>query len=192
MNTTKLMQFLSDIHPLSEDFAFALKKELIQITFPKHHHLLEAPKISDHAFFLNKGFAMAYSFNDGNKITENFWKPGQVVMSTLSFFEQIPSFESIQLMEKSEVLCISYAGVQRLFVSYPEALHLFRIIMNRHYEYSRNRVHDMKQLNAAKRFEKLLVVFPGIEQIIPQDCIATYLGITPQSLSRLKRHEGNS
>jgi len=191
MNTHGLVQYLSAIHPLSDDFVLALKKELIQLTFPKYHHLLEALRISDYAYFLNSGFAMAYTFHEGNKVTETFWKPRQVVMSTMSFFEQIPSMESIQLMEKSEVLCISYAGVHRLFSKYPEALHLFRIIMNRHYEESRTRIHEIKRLSASKRFEKLLVVYPGIEQCIPQDCIASYLGITPQSLSRLKRHDGS-
>jgi hypothetical protein len=59
--------------------------------------------------------------------------------------------------------------------------------MNQYYENSRERTHDMQHLNARERYQKLLANFPQIEQIIAQEFIASYLGIAPQSLSRLKR-----
>lgn len=192
MNTEGLFNALSAIHSLSRGFKKSLEKALIPLTLPKNHLLLEAPKIAEHAYFLNKGFAMAYTFVDGKRNTEAFWKAGQIMMSSNSFFEQVPSMEYIQLMQKSDVLCISYASVQNLFNNFPEANYIYQIIMNRHYENSRNRIHDMQRLDALQRFKKLLRIFPDIEQIVPQDCIASYLGITPQSLSRLKRQKGNS
>lgn len=187
-----LFKILSAIHPLSEDFKKAIETELIPLSLPKNHILLEAPAIAGHAYFLEKGFAMAYSFEEGRKITEAFWRSGQIMVSSHSFFEQVPSMEYIQLMEKSELLCISYAGIQRMFELHPEAHAIYRVIMNRHYAHSRGRVRDLQYLSALQRHEKLLNVFPNIEQIVPQDCIASYLGITPQSLSRLKRQQGNS
>jgi len=192
MDTGGLFKVLSAIHPLSEDFKAAVEKELIPLSLHKNHILLQSPKISEHAYFLEKGFAMAYSFEEGRKITEAFWRSGQIMMSSNSFFEQVPAMEYIQLMEKSDLLCISYGGMQRMFEQYPEANAIYRIIMNRHYAHSRGRVHDLQYLSAWQRLEKLLNTFPDIEQLVPQDCIASYLGITPQSLSRLKRQKGDS
>lgn len=190
--TDALFKVLSDIHPLSEAFKKTIEEELIPLSLPKNHLLLEAPKIAGHAYFLEKGFAMAYSFEEGRKITEAFWRSGQIMVSSHSFFEQVPSMEFIQLMEKSDLFCISYAGVERMFELHPETHAIYRVIMSRHYTHTRGRVRDMQYLSALRRFEKLLNIFPGIEQIVPQDSIASYLGITPQSLSRLKRHKGSA
>jgi CRP-like cAMP-binding protein len=189
---TELFKVLSAIHPMSKSFKRALEKELIPLSFPRHHLLLATPNISGHVYFLSSGFAMAYVFINGNKVVEAFWKSGQILLSSNSFFEQVPSVESIQLMAKSDLLCISYDSVQRLFAAYPEATHLYRIIMNRHYEQNGNRFQDFRRLSAQQRLEKLLGIFPDIEQTVPQESIASYLGITPQSLSRLKRQKGTA
>ncbi|MEJ0055986.1 MAG: Crp/Fnr family transcriptional regulator [Bacteroidota bacterium] len=165
----------------------ALEKELVALSFPKNYLLLEAPRTDGFAYFLNEGFAMSYTFVDGKKRVESFWKAGQIMISSKSFFEQVPSTESIQLMENSELLCISYAGVMRLFERWPEANSLYRHIMIQCFEQIQDRVHDLQQLTAEQRHQKLLETFPDIEQIISQDYIASYLGITPQSLSRIKR-----
>ncbi len=191
MNTAGLFKVLSDIHPLTEGFKNAVVKELTPLSLPKNHMLLEAPKIAEHAYFLDQGFAMTYTFVDGKKLTDAFWKPGQIMLSFKSFFEQIPSLEYIQLMGKSELLCISYLSLQKILDLYPEGHNIYHMVMNRHYAHSLNRIHDMQRLNALQRLEKLLNVFPDIEQIVPQDAIASYLGIAAQSLSRLKRRKGD-
>ncbi|HMG88838.1 MAG TPA: Crp/Fnr family transcriptional regulator [Chryseolinea sp.] len=192
MNTNGLFHVLSSIHPLSEDFKKALEKELIPFTFPKNHILLDPPRTSEYAYFLDKGFAMSYCFIEGKKITESFWHSGQIMVAFESFFEQQPSLEAIQLMTKSDVLCISYASVQRMFETFPETQKIYRGVMNHEYEENRRRMRDMRRLNALQRFQKLLLTFPDIELIVPQDAIASYLGITAQSLSRLKRNRSNT
>lgn len=187
MSTDRLFHVLSSIQPLSEDFKTALEKDLIPFTLPKNYILLDPPRVSEHVYFLDNGFAMSYSFFDGRKITESFWQSGQIMVAFESFFEQQPSLEAIQLMTKSDVFCISYVSAQRMCESFPEAQKLYRAIMNHEYADSRRRIRDMQRLNALQRYEKLLVTFPDIELIVPQDSIASYLGIAAQSLSRLKR-----
>jgi len=183
----RLFALLSGIHPLSDEFKAAIEEELTLLSLPKNHMLLEAPRIAEHAFFLDSGFAMSYIYMKGQKQIENFWASGQIVISAKSFFEQVPCREFIKLMVQSEVLCVSYHGVLRLFKAFPEAHFIYATIMNQYYENSRERTHDMQHLNARDRYQKLLTHFPQIEQIIAQEYIASYLGIAPQSLSRLKR-----
>ena len=168
MNTDRLFNVMSAIHPLSNAFKAAIEKELTLLSLPKNYILLEAPEIAGQACFLDAGFAMSYIYMEGKKQIEGFWISGQVIISTRSFFEQVPSQEFIQLVESSEILCISYAGVIRLFDAFPEAHFIYRVIMNQYYERSRERIREMQHLNALERYERLLDTFPSIEQIVPQ------------------------
>jgi CRP-like cAMP-binding protein len=183
----RLFAFLSEIHPLSDAFRSSIERELRVLLLPKNYMLLEAPRVSDHAWFLERGFAMSYSYTDAGLQVENFWKDGEVILSVKSFFEQAPSAESIRLMVPAEVIFISYRGVQRLFRDFPEAHLIYETVVNRYYEQSRERAHDILTLDATERYRKLLSTFPRIEQMATQEHIASYLGIAPQSLSRLKR-----
>lgn len=192
MSFDKLFQVLSAIHPVSPKYKSAVEKEITPLSLPRNHVLLEAPKISDHVYFLDSGFAMSFTYIDGIKCIDHFWRAGQIVMSARSFFERTPSVEFIQLMEKSEVLCLSHASVMRLFEEFPEANFIYRVVMNQYYEQCKEKFRDMHHLTAEQRHQKLLHQFPGVEQIIPQEYIASYLGITPQSLSRIKRKRPRS
>lgn len=193
MRTDRLFEVLSACHPLSTSFKAAITNELIPLSLPKNFHLLEAPKVAEHAYFLDSGFAMFYSFEDGEKHVDGFWQAGQIILSARSFFEQRPSAEFIQLMEKSDVWCISHASVMQLFNAFPEAHHIYRVLMNTYYEQTLKRIRDMKRLSAVERYHKLIGTFRMIEQVVQQEYIASYLGITPQSLSRIKRQllDGN-
>jgi CRP-like cAMP-binding protein len=187
MNLEKLFEVLSGMHPLSESFKVALEKEMVRLSLPKDYFLLEAPKVSDHAYFIEEGFALSYTFVRGKKQIEQFFPSGQIVVSPKSFFEKQPSDEFIQLMEQSEVLHIHYTSVIELIRTFPEADTIYRMVMNQYLTQFRERMHDMQHLNALERFRKLRRNFHRIEQVVPQEYLASYLGIAPQSLSRLKK-----
>lgn len=190
MNLEKLFQVLSAMYPLSEEFKDALHHSLTLLSLPKHHLLLEAPKISDHAFFLQKGFMISYRFTEGRKQIENFWKEGDIIISPTSFFDRIPSKEFIHLMQASEVLCISHEGVMKLFAHHVEANFIYRKVMNQYYELARERLYDLQHLTAGERYKKMLTSFPQIETLVPSEYVASYLGMERQSLSRVKREIG--
>lgn len=187
MHLERLVQTLSAMHPLSDPFKQALASYMTHLSLPRNHLLLEAPKVSDHAYFLSKGFAMSYTFFDGNKHIGRFWKEGQIVVSARSFFERRPSDEFIQLMQQSDVVCISHERLLELFAHHEEANFLHRVIMNDYYELMRERLHDLQYLNAVERYRKVTRSFPNIEQMVPSEYVASYLGMVPQTLSRVKR-----
>jgi CRP-like cAMP-binding protein len=189
MKTENLFSLLSTIHPISFEFKQAIERVLTPLSLPRYHMLLEATKIAECAYFLDDGFAMSYTFVKGKKQVDWFWKPGQVMVSVRSFFEQVPSQEFIQLRKDSELLCITHASVQDLFRAFPEAHFIYRVIMNQYYEHSRERTRDLQNLTAAERYEKMNRHFPHIEQYVTQKHVASYLGIAPQSFSRLKKRE---
>ncbi len=191
MNTDELFKVLSAIHPLSFAFKQALSKELTTLSLPRNHLLVEAPKIADKAYFIEKGFAMSYSYMDGKKFIEGFWKAGDIMTSANSFYEQTPSVETIQLLDACQLFCLSHSGLLKLFEKHQETHYLYHKIMNYHYSKCRNRIHDIQRLSALQRFEKLLKFYHEIEQFASQENIASYLAITPQSLSRIKRNKNS-
>jgi len=187
MDLERLFVVLSSISQLSDEFKITLSKEMTRLSLPRNYILLEAPNVSDHAYFLESGFAMSYTFVKGKMQTEKFWASGEIIVSAKSFFEQVPSMEFIKLMAQSDVLFISYAAVQRLFDSFPEANFIYRVTMNKYQEHFRDRIHELQYLSSTARYDKLTATFPAIEQLVAQEHIASYLGIAPQSLSRIKR-----
>lgn len=189
MNTEPLFTALAKIYPLSESFKSALQSFLIPLYLPKGDLLLKAPNIASHAYFLLSGFAMSYTFIDGKKSIDWFWSAGDIMVSAKSFIEQVSSKESIELVLPSEMLCIGYKNLMELFNAFPEANFLHRAIMNQYLEQSRERILDMKNLSALDRYNKLTNHYPAIEQMLSQEQIASYLGITPPSLSRMKRRK---
>jgi CRP-like cAMP-binding protein len=181
-----LFNVLSRYHPLSEDFKLALECELVPLSLPKNRVLLDVPKVASHAYFLADGFAMSYSFHEGRKITQSFWKPGDIIVAIESFFERSPSMECIQLMHHSQLLCVSYESVMSLLERFHEARQICQRYIIHHYAESRVRVRELQQLSAHERFQNLLTSYPGLELIASQDAIASYIGITAQSLARMK------
>lgn len=189
MKTQQLFDLLSAIHPLSDELKSSMRRELTSLSLPKGYLLLEAPRVADMAYFLVEGFAMSYTYIKGKRQVECFWGQGQIVVSTKSFFEQTPSKEFIILTVQSDVLCMSYDSVTRLFSDFPETSYISRVIVNQYFESCRERLHDHQYASTEERFDKLVATFPTIEQVVTQEHIASYLGITPQSMSRLKRRK---
>jgi CRP/FNR family transcriptional regulator, anaerobic regulatory protein len=192
MLSEKLYAVLSSIKPISERFRKALDKEITSMDLPKNYFLLEAPRVADHAFFLETGFALSYSFINGKKQVENFWQEGEIILPAQSFFERTPSTQFIVLVQEGEVLHISHSSVMKLFAKFPVAHHIARTVMNIYQDKCRERITDIQHYSAFDRYMKLIQEFPAIEQVVSQEEIASYLSITPQSLSRIrrKRHSG--
>lgn len=187
MNNDPLFSVLASIHSVSREFREAVEERITPLSLPANHHLLEAMRVAECAYFLYEGFAMAYTFLDGKKQVEWFWASGQIVIPIRSFFHQVPSNEFIQLKTDARLCCISYDAVQELLGRFAEALEIYTSVMVQYYEASRERTRDLQNLTALQRYEKLRSMFPRVEQYVSQEDIASYLGIAPQSFSRIKR-----
>ncbi|AYB32013.1 Crp/Fnr family transcriptional regulator [Chryseolinea soli] len=192
MDTERLFELLNRIYPVSEEFRNAIERELIQLSFPKNHVLLEPPNVAGHSYFINSGFAISYTYFEGKKDITWLWPAGGIMVAGKSLFEQVASREFIQLVEPSELLCMSYHSLLKLFEAYPETNILYRAVLHQYFEQSQARIEDMKNLSAIQNYRKLINGFPGIEQVLSQEQISSYLGIAPQSLSRMKKRNERS
>jgi CRP-like cAMP-binding protein len=153
----------------------------------KNHFLLTEDTISDEYLFLEKGYMRAFVFDvEGNEITTNFCAPGQVVFEIASFFNRTRSKENIQALTDCEGWFITYKQLNDLFHSLPEFREFGRSMLVKGFSDLKNRMLATITETAEERYATLLKTNPDIFQHAPLKNIATYLGITDTSLSRIR------
>lgn len=161
---------------------------LIPKTFQKKDYLLKEGQICKSNYFLINGLVRSfYIDNKGNeKITqfalENWW-----VTNMESYIKGIPSYSSIQAVEKTTVLIISKEELEKLFISMPKLERFFRIITENMLIAIQRRTDIYLQMKSKDRYIDLIKQFPDFVQRVPQYMIASYLEITPEYLSQLRK-----
>ncbi len=148
--------------------------------------LLKEGEVSKKMFFIEKGCLRTWVNNDGREITTQFFFEGDKVSSIESFRTNQPSLYSIESLEPSILQTISQQDFQNFLENFPEIKeeiqdHLFRRLLQSQkifYSYLKN--------TPQQRYQELIEEYPHIVQRIPQHYIASYLGITSVSLSRIR------
>ncbi|WP_343304636.1 Crp/Fnr family transcriptional regulator [Chitinophaga niabensis] len=169
-----------------------LKKMIIQDTriefFRKGEIIQENNKINRQCYFVFKGLVMAsYIKDNGEEVTSWFMRENDVVISVRSFFTQQPSREVIIALEDTICISLSYEFLQKIYGVFTEFNFVGRVLTEKYYIQMEERAYSLRMDNATQRYNKLLTNHPDILQRVPLKYIASYLGITPQSLSRIRR-----
>lgn len=148
--------------------------------------LLQEGQISRTMFFVEKGCLRTWVNNDGKEITTQFFFEGDKVASIESFRTNQPSLYSIESLEPCILQTISQQDFQNILEDFPEIKeemqeHLFRRLLQ-----SQKTFYSYLKNNPQQRYQELIEEYPHIVQRIPQHYIASYLGITSVSLSRIR------
>lgn len=158
------------------------------IEFKKDQLLLKENKITKATFILESGYVRSYTFDqNGIEVTTNIFSAPCFVNDFLSFFKQQPSSENYQCMTDCKLWTMSFEKVQTCFHTYPEFRELGRMMLVTNYSNLHERMLGMIKDTAENRYLNLMKHHPGIFQNIPLKIIASYLGITDSSLSRIRR-----
>jgi CRP-like cAMP-binding protein len=153
---------------------------------PKDHFLVREREVCDYIFFIRKGIARIYYYKDNREITEWIAMDEQFFLSIISFFERTPSRLIIQTLEPAEVMGIHYNDLIRLAAQHHEVETLFRKMMTGSLILSQYRMDSIQFESAQQRYEKLLQTSPRIIQRVPLSHIASFLGVTLETLSRIR------
>jgi len=151
--------------------------------------LLNEGEISNYMYFVKKGCLRLWFNNEGKDITFQFFFEHQAVSSFESFLERKPSMFTLESIEPSTVVIISRSSFDLILSHYPELKDIFyKILIRRMADYAKLFLSRIKN-NPQKRYEELLQENPEILQRVAQHYIASYLGITPISLSRIRNRK---
>jgi CRP/FNR family transcriptional regulator, anaerobic regulatory protein len=182
----QLFQFLESIHPFSSGLRSALVEKLRTKTVLKKEHILNEGQVCNNIYFIHDGFFRSYYIKDTKEITQWFMKTGDVIISVSSFYKRIPSYEFIQCMSDAEISFISYQDLQELYKNFPEFNFIGRTLTEKYYLLSDERSFGLRKQKAEERYELLLEHNKDILQLASLTDIASYLGISLETLSRIR------
>ncbi|MDR2773206.1 MAG: Crp/Fnr family transcriptional regulator [Tannerella sp.] len=159
-----------------------------QVTFEKNDFLAQAGKVTNYYWFLESGFIRSYTFDpEGNDITTHLYSTGDIVIDWSSFFLRRPTREYMQATEKCVCWELDFNTFQMLFHSIESFREQGRATLVGSYFALKERSISMITDPAKERYLRLLKEKPDIFQHASLKHIATYLGITDTSLSRIRK-----
>ena len=161
-------------------------EEVEVLSIPSKTMLLEEGKIADKLYFIRKGCLRLFFYNEGKDITFQFFFEGDFVASFDSLYKGTPSLFSLESIEPSEVMFIKKEDFYNEIENNSSLRKVYEEkIIERFSFYQRLFLSRIKN-TPQQRYEELLKEYPNIIQRVPQHYIASYLGITPVSLSRIR------
>ena len=144
-------------------------------------------QISNRIFFVVEGALRAYYLKDGNDISDWFAFEGEFICAIQSYFSDLPSPHYIESIETSALLEISKADIQYLSEKCREFERLANVVTTQTMLRLQERIVSLQFETAQQKYLNLLRQRPNIEQRVPLTHIASYLGITIETLSRIRR-----
>jgi CRP-like cAMP-binding protein len=182
----KFLQSLNLIYPVSPDLHEHLLDKLKLVILPKKGFLLKEGRICKNIYFINKGLARCFYIKEDKEVSSWFMKEGDLIISVESYFKQQPSYENIQAIEECELFSLSYEELHVIYHKFPEFNFIARVLTEKYYTLSEQRLFSLRMQRASERYAHLMNHFPEIIQRVPSTFIASYLGITLETLSRIK------
>ena len=172
--------------PISEATVEELLACVVPCHFPKNQLLIRSGVFCKYAYFIEKGFTRSFWVVDGEEITTSFLGEGGIVFSMDELYYQRPSEEYVETLEEVEAYRIAITDLRRLWDTNFELCRWALRIHEDEYRRLHRSHRDRLALPAKARYEAFLQQFPGIEQRVNLGFIASYLGITLSTLSRLR------
>jgi CRP-like cAMP-binding protein len=186
LKVEQLLNHIKNYHPLSAEAQYALHDCFEQVVLSKNEYLLNEGQVCRHLYFLEQGALRGFYTLDGKEITHWFGFEKDFVTSFHSFTTQKPAVENIQLVEGSILWAISKETLSGLFNQYHEIERLVRIAYENYYIRLEERFVNAQFKTATERYENLLQQTPHILERVPLGYIASYLGISQETLSRIR------
>jgi CRP/FNR family transcriptional regulator, anaerobic regulatory protein len=182
----KLLQYLNSIHPLTSPLEEYLVKILKHRKFSKKEFLLKAGHICRSVCFVQQGLFRCFYLKDQHEVCSWFMKEGDVIVSVESFFNQTISYESIQAIEECEVYCIEHAQLEYIYRTFPEFNFVARVLLQKYYTLSEQRLYSLRMQRSQERYDYLLEHHPEFILRVPAKYIASYLGLTEVTISKIR------
>ena len=182
----QFLQFISQYVSLSEE-AEATLTELVRVeTYKKGAQIINEGRVCNRLFFLETGSVRTFFYRDGKDITYWIYPEYAVFTAWNSYLTQKPSKEYAEATQDAVVYSLSYSEWQELYASYPELERFGRLIAEEFIAYIDDFYKGFYLLSAKEKYELLLAVFPDVTQRVKLGHIASMLGITQETLSRLR------
>ncbi len=181
-----MLTTLQAVSPLSPDAVKALENIIELNSYKRNAHLLKIGSVSHYMYFIKKGVARVHYQINGMDVTDYFAIDGQFIGGLESLFTKQPSKKGIQVLEDAEVYSMHYEGFEKLCIEYHDIERAGRKMAIFAFLEGQQRIESIRFHEAKDRYNELNAKYPGLINRCPLKYIASYLGITQVSLSRIR------
>jgi CRP-like cAMP-binding protein len=158
--------------------------------FKKQGILSKPESIPNEIFFINRGIIrVIVNDNEGIEHTIHFALENQFIADYAGFIINTPSLYTLQAIEETEAVILPRSTIEWGYAHLNQGEKLGRLVAEYYFIYQDNRIKNLYARTPKQRYDTITEVFPNIHNRVPQHMIASYLGITPVHLSRLKKSE---
>jgi CRP-like cAMP-binding protein len=183
---TSLLSHIATYHTLGPEARAAVEESFREVVLSKGQTLITEGKTCRHLYFLQQGALRGYYNLDGKEITHWFAFENDFVTSFHSFITATPSVETIQLLEGSVLWAISKDDLDKLLRAHHELERVLRMAYESYYIRLEDRYVNAQFKTALERYRQLLNQTPHLVERVPLGHIASYLGISAETLSRIR------
>ena len=188
---TLLIQTLQHFSKLSETELAQMEESMEQKELKKGEYFLQQGQVCNYLGFLEQGIMRVFHVANDKEYTSyfNFGERNPFVSSFSSFISRKSSQESIHALEDCRLLMISYQDLEKLYAGSFAFQKLGRMISEYNYTLAVKRIYSLQHFTAQERYNELLHIYPNLINQVPHHYVASYLGITPESLSRIRKEK---
>lgn len=181
-----LKAHIQEIVSLSDDEFETVQALFIKKKFRKRQFLVQENQPVNEVFLIEKGFLKSSIIDSsGKEHILQFAAPNWWISDFAGFFKQEASSLAVDCIEEAEVYSISFENMNLLCSQMPKMEHFFRIKSNFGYVALQQRILSLMSKSAKERYEDFVKQYPGFTEHIPKQLIASYLGVSRETLSRL-------
>lgn len=179
-------EILERFHPLPTRSKEALNACITGVQYPKGHTLIRPGRVEKSLYFLRSGIVRAYSDAARGDVTFWFGKEGDVVLSMKSYVSGQPGYEYIETLEACDLYQMSSQDLETLFANDIHIANWGRKLIGQELIKTEERLISMQFKTAQERYLDLMSATPDLLHRVQLCHIASYLGITQVSLSRIR------
>lgn len=187
-----MITFINTIVPLPKREEEKILKAALPANFRKGRVFIAEGSVPKKLAFVTKGlFRYYYTNRKGAEFTKGFFPENSFITAYSAMVQQVPSTYTIEAIEDSELVIFDYVEWQRFSSGHPCWTTLLMALLQKGYFKKEKREREFLILDAKERYQAFLEEYPQLEQRIKQSMIASYLGITPVALSRIRSMPAN-
>lgn len=177
---------LSGLVVFSAESKSALLSAMQKKEYPKGHILVYAGEGCRSVYYIEKGLSRTIYFHDGKEITEEFNAENSFACSINSYLTQHPDNRQIELLERSVIWSIPYVELEKLYLKYHDIERMGRLAMTMELVALQKRLSEIQFKSAQERYRIFVAENPTLLQRINLGHLSSYLGITQETLSRIR------
>ncbi|HWB93597.1 MAG TPA: Crp/Fnr family transcriptional regulator [Puia sp.] len=182
----EVLQFLCGIRPLSAECLAYLRRVVKEREVKKDDVILKIGDVNDKLYFIGAGALHCFYYVKAKPVSDWFFWKGEIVVSIGSFYDQVPSEDCIVALEASALFYITREQYDYLNATFLEFNYVARVLLEKYLKIFNGHARFIRKHPAAERYQLVLLKKPELVHRVSVAALATWLGIEPNSLSRIR------